>query len=192
MDQRTENRSFRRYTFINITLELSEAKNMIISAVSGHKPVQRWADLGCGSGLFTTALAELLPNGSTVYAIDRSFQTITPPGNAVTIDFIQHNFENTLPPDIENLDGMMMANSLHYISDKEKLIRKLIPLLKPDGQFMIIEYETKNVNPWVPYPVTFNELKQLFSDFGFQKIEKISERPSVYGNGMMYAASIGR
>ena len=165
---------------------------MIISAVSDHRSVQRWADLGCGSGLFTTVLAELLPNGSTVYAIDRSFQTITPPGNAVTIDFTQHNFENMLPPDIENLDGIMMANSLHYISDKEKLIRKLIPLLKNDGHFIIIEYETKNVNPWVPYPVTYNELKQLFSDFGFQKIKKTGERPSVYGNDVMYAASIGK
>ena len=31
----------------------------------------RWADLGCGSGLFTLTLASLLQPGSTVYAVDR-------------------------------------------------------------------------------------------------------------------------
>lgn len=30
----------------------------------------RWADLGCGSGTFTLALAGLLPSGSTIDAID--------------------------------------------------------------------------------------------------------------------------
>ncbi len=30
-----------------------------------------WADLGCGSGIFTYALASLLKKGSTIYAIDR-------------------------------------------------------------------------------------------------------------------------
>ena len=30
-----------------------------------------WADLGAGAGAFTLALAELLPAGSAIYAIDR-------------------------------------------------------------------------------------------------------------------------
>ena len=30
-----------------------------------------WADLGCGDGVFTLLLAELLPPGSNVYAVDR-------------------------------------------------------------------------------------------------------------------------
>jgi ubiquinone/menaquinone biosynthesis C-methylase UbiE len=33
-------------------------------------PPTHWADLGCGSGTFTLALATLLPPGSTIEAID--------------------------------------------------------------------------------------------------------------------------
>ncbi len=32
---------------------------------------QRWADLGCGTGTFTRALADLLPPGSSIAAMDR-------------------------------------------------------------------------------------------------------------------------
>src|SRR5207237_9801429 len=38
----------------------------------GITPVQnaRWADLGCGQGLFTRALAQIIGKESTIYAVD--------------------------------------------------------------------------------------------------------------------------
>ena len=33
---------------------------------------QDWADLGCGSGTFTMALASLLALDSTIYAVDKN------------------------------------------------------------------------------------------------------------------------
>src|SRR5580704_11555383 len=85
----------------------------------------RWADLGCGTGLFTLALATLLQPGSTIFAIDRQPKVrpqITPNQvriEPVWIDFVKH------PLNFHDLDGILMANSLHYVKDKATLIRTL-------------------------------------------------------------------
>jgi trans-aconitate methyltransferase len=36
-----------------------------------------WADLGCGDGTFTRALAERLAQGSTIHAVDRNRGAVT-------------------------------------------------------------------------------------------------------------------
>jgi trans-aconitate methyltransferase len=80
---------------------------------------QRWADLGCGEGTFTGALFHLLPAGSEIRAVDRQIQRLNIP-----VNFTMANFE-TDDLKLAGLDGIMMANSLHYIRDKKKLIAKL-------------------------------------------------------------------
>ncbi|MBB4804899.1 SAM-dependent methyltransferase [Chryseobacterium defluvii] len=170
-------------------MNLSEAKELIIPAFSYSGSAEKWADLGCGSGLFTNALATLLSDGSKIYAIDRNFQTIQSVNREVEIEFIQDNFEDGVS-DIQDLDGILMANSLHYIREKEKLIQNLLHNLKPGGKFIIIEYDTENANQWVPYPVSFGKLKLLFSKAGFQDIDKTGIRKSVYNDDLMYGAVI--
>ena len=52
-------------------MQLSEAIELIQKInIPGNKP-QVWADLGCGDGLFTRALATLLPEGSIIHAVDK-------------------------------------------------------------------------------------------------------------------------
>ena len=170
-------------------LTLSETKKLIISAFPGEKSIQKWADLGCGNGLFANALSEFLKEGSKIFAIDKDSQIIQPVNSKVEIKFMRNNFENGIAG-IENLDGILMANSLHYVQNKEKLIQNLLQHLKPDGKFIIIEYDTKNANPWIPFPVDFDGLKQLFAVFGYNEIKIAGERRSIYGNDKMFAAVI--
>ena len=69
-----------------------EAKNMLQAASFGPSP-KLWLDLGCGSGVFTLALAELLPSGSQVIGIDKSFQYLPKSSaNGVRISFVQADF----------------------------------------------------------------------------------------------------
>jgi ubiquinone/menaquinone biosynthesis C-methylase UbiE len=170
-------------------LNTSEAEDLIIDAFSKEKPVEKWVDLGCGNGLFTNALAEFLAQGSKIYAIDKTYQYLESGNTAVDIQFIYSDFEN-VSFEFKDLDGILMANSFHYVSDQEKLIHNLLQCLKPDGKFIIIEYDTQNSNPWVPFPISFKKLKELFAVFGLNKIEKLGERKSIYRGDMMYSAVI--
>ena len=169
-------------------MHLTDAVGLIQGAAIGQTAPAVWADLGCGSGLFTQALAHLLPAGSTLYAVDQHPQTIASP-SLVSIHFLKANFEkdalDRLPP---SLTGILMANSLHYVADKPSLLTRWQQKLTPGAPFIIIEYDSRRSNPWVPYPLPFADLKEVFVSVGYQKIVKLGERPSRYRQGNLYAA----
>ncbi|WP_221269422.1 class I SAM-dependent methyltransferase [Mucilaginibacter sp. X5P1] len=161
-----------------------DAISLIEKAISGHE-LQVWADLGCGSGTFTKALNSLLPTGSHIIAVDREKQQLDLPN----VDFMRANFEwDDLK--LSGLNGILMANAIHYVAEKAALIRKLEPMFTGSPRFIMIEYDIDRANPWVPFPITFKQLQTLFGTLGYHKIVKVSERPSAYRSGNMYCALI--
>ena len=168
----------------------SEAKRLIENAHFEGKQPEKWADLGCGSGLFSYALAELLPRESEILMVDKVNQApFNSPFAGVHLDFLQIDFTVQDLPSSE-LDGILMANSLHYVQHKKPFIQKLKNYLSDQGQMIIIEYDTKQSNPWIPYPITLKRLKELFLEEGFIKVRKIGERPSRYGHKNMFACEV--
>lgn len=167
-----------------------EATSLITQGIpEGSKP-QKWADLGCGGGTFTEVLATILPYGSQIVAVDQSMQHLEKTmGNGVSVNFIQADFERT-DLELTDLDGILLANSLHYVKDKITLIRKLEKYLVTDKRFLIVEYDTLSANKWVPYPIDFVRLEELFTDLNYHSVVKLSERRSMYGRGNLYAAAI--
>lgn len=160
---------------------IEQSKNFL-----GPKP-SIWADLGCGTGTFTLALAGLLPKNSTIYAIDQSPQTISST-ESVRIHFQRGNFEQDAL-DLPLLDGILMANALHYIQNKKAFLQRLNKCFRSNKQFILVEYDTMHSNRWVPYPIDFENAKSLFIEMGFNQVIKLGERPSIYGRGNMYALS---
>jgi SAM-dependent methyltransferase len=51
-------------------MKISQATALIRTPLIEWVRPQDWCDLGCGTGTFTTALAELLVPGSTIHAVD--------------------------------------------------------------------------------------------------------------------------
>lgn len=149
---------------------------------------QQWADLGCGQGTFTYALASLLPSGSSVYAVDAIKQVLDNPYREVSIVFQQADFEQD-PLPLTGLDGILMANALHYVRDKHTVIQRLAQYCQPAHAFLIVEYDTTAANAWVPFPIDFADLDALFRRAGYGPAVRLGERKSRYG-GTMYAARI--
>ena len=157
----------------------------------GDQRITHWADLGCGTGLFTQALSRLLQPGSTIHGIDTrlSLKRQTTP-NGVDLIPLQRDFV-TDDWNLQQLDGILMANSLHYVKDQSAFLSHKKTRLQPDGSFLIVEYDTDIPVPtWVPYPVSFSSLQQLFIHAGYTAIQKLGEKPSIYGGGNIYAALI--
>ena len=167
-----------------------DAVELIKKGIRQSGRPQKWADLGCGTGTFTEALAGILPGGSHVAAVDKNFQHLKHAiGESVTVDFMKADFEHD-DLKLSDLDGILLANSLHYVKDKASLIRKLEQYLSADKTFLIIEYDTLHANQWVPYPIDFFRLKEVFIKYNYKTITKLSERKSLYGQGNLYSVLI--
>lgn len=146
---------------------------------------QSWADLGSGSGLFTRALLAQLPPGSTVYAIDRD--EVAPPAPGIIsrqADFTTHNWQTPL------LHGILMANSLHFVRDHKTFLHRAADTLLPAARFLFVEYDTNTPNPWVPYPLSFKTLQQLFRSIQLGEAQLLHTMPSRFGGAQLYSALV--
>jgi len=143
----------------------------------------RWADLGAGEGNFTRALATLLGPGAHITAVDRDGGALRAIGGEVetrVADF-------TRPLDLHELDGVVMANSLHFVRNKPPVLASVRAMLTPGGRLIVVEYATDRGNPWVPHPFSFETWKDLAAEAGFVGTEQIGSVPSRYF-GSMYSA----
>ena len=151
-----------------------------------------WADLGCGDGTFTRALAEVLASRSIVHAIDRDARAladIPTHHNDVQIETYLGDFTE-FPWPVDNLDGVLMANSLHYVKNQAAFIASCGSQMKPAHGFLIVEYDTDRSNVWVPYPIGRRALATLFEAAGYATITILGSRPSVYQRAPLYAAMV--
>jgi ubiquinone/menaquinone biosynthesis C-methylase UbiE len=152
----------------------------------------KWADLGCGTGTFTLALASLLKPSSIIYALDAdpsSLSQLPAKRNGVIIEKQQTDFEKDKLL-FSGLDGILMANSLHYVKDQPGFIQKISGLLRETGCFLLIEYDTDNPNLWVPYPLSFLSAKNIFNNAGFSFTRKLHEKTSAFGRANLYSMLI--
>jgi ubiquinone/menaquinone biosynthesis C-methylase UbiE len=151
-----------------------------------------WADLGSGRGAFTLALADCLGTDSKIYSVDidrRSLETQKTrmaaqfPDNAV--EFLLADFTKKL--DLPPLDGIVMANALHFVRDKVPVVKQLRALLKPGGHLVMVEYDTDSATAFVPYPFSYDTWSQLATVCGFVITSKLATRPSS-NMGRIYSA----
>jgi ubiquinone/menaquinone biosynthesis C-methylase UbiE len=174
-------------------MELQEAISLIQTDELIRDTKSTWADLGCGSGLFTRALSTILNTGSTVYAVDRNISSfkISPSPNHIIIQTLESDFVND-DLSLQNLDGILMANALHFVRNKKSFIEKMIPYFRDAPVFLMVEYDTDLPNPWVPYPSSFITLRKLFKELGFSVVKKINEKKSRFRTSHLYSVLITR
>lgn len=174
---------------------LSEAIDFIQPSVQPNHGV--WADIGAGSGLFTEALLHILKSGKII-ALDKSphvlyqsgLQTSQNAGKALTnlsVEIMEADFNHSL--DLPPLDGILMANALHYANDHLQVLQNVLKHLKPEGTFILIEYELETPNPpWVPNPVPFKVFIELCSKTSLSSPVIKNTRESIYHDGRLYLA----
>lgn len=170
-------------------MNADDAAQLIADAIPRMRGV--WADLGAGDGTFTRALLQLLDPGSRIYAVDRDGRALARWTQrvaevlAVTADFTKP-FEVPGLGD-QRLDGMLFANSLHFVSEPAAVVRRLAGLLRPGGRVVIVEYDRRGPNRWVPHPIPRSSLPDLMASAGLPSPSITATMSSAYG-GDLYAA----
>ncbi|TMG17652.1 MAG: class I SAM-dependent methyltransferase [Chloroflexi bacterium] len=143
----------------------------------------RWADLGAGEGAFTSALGDLLGPEAHITAVDKDASALR--GIEGRFDVRVADF--TRPLDLHGLDGVLMANSLHFVRDKHPVLTAVHAMLRPGGRLIVVEYGTDRGNPWVPHPFTYAQWETFAAQAGFKNTRLLRTVPSRW-LGSMYSA----
>lgn len=153
-----------------------------------------WADLGSGEGAFTLALADITHSKAEIYSVDsddvaleiqqEQFEKLFP---ETSVHYVVQDF--TRPLNLPKLDGIIMANSLHYIEDKYAFLTSLKNYLKPDGRLVIVEYNVDVGNHWVPYAISYRSFEQLAKEAGYKNTKQLGSVPSDFLNEIYSAVT---
>jgi len=180
-----------------VHMDTREAVALLAAAVP--REAGTWADLGAGTGTFTRALVELLGPEARIYAVDRDARLVAalerwaqrdaPKVIAVAADFTGPFELPGLPA--PQLDGILLANALHFVADGEAVLRRLANWVRPGGRVVVIEYDRRARSSWVPYPISPERLAVLAASAGLSAPAVTATRPSAFG-GTLYVAAAER
>jgi len=155
-----------------------------------------WADLGSGRGAFTLALADLLlsegGDSVTVHSVDRDGAALRDQAREVARRFpavalVIHAADFTRPLPIPTLDGLVMANALHFVHDPALVLELVHGYLRPGGRLVLVEYDAEGGNAWVPFPISWRRWPGLAGAAGFRGTREIGRVPSRF-LGSIYAS----
>ncbi|MGQ0642637.1 MAG: class I SAM-dependent methyltransferase [Gemmatimonadaceae bacterium] len=167
-------------------MDVRAAAALIRAAIP--RGTETWADLGAGSGTFTIALTSLLGPGSRVIAVDHDAAALKSLREAAEraalgkqITVLQQDFRGplNLPP----LDGVLLANALHFVPTQEQFdfLARVTRYVRRGGRLLIVDYEGRGANQWVPYPIATPQLAQIVANLGYEPLSTVGTRPSQYG-----------
>jgi len=154
-----------------------------------------WADLGAGAGAFTLALADLIGPHGLIHAIDRDRGALAElraafvssvPAAELRLDVADF----TKPLALRDLDGVVMANSLHFVDEKRPVLALVRGYLKHGGRLLVVEYDSDRGNDWVPHPLSFETWRDLASEAGFVETRKLATVPSRFLRRIYSALSL--
>ena len=164
----------------------------------GVAPGGTWADIGAGEGTFTLALADLLGPGGRIVAVDRDSRALGANERAVrarfpAVELTPLTADLTGPLDLPALDGLVAANSLHYVPRDRQIavIETLAAHLRPGGRFLVVEYDADRGNPWVPHPFSYPSWERIAEAAGLVATRRIGRVPSRF-LGAIYSAESRR
>jgi ubiquinone/menaquinone biosynthesis C-methylase UbiE len=154
-----------------------------------------WADLGAGSGAFTLALADLIGPHGIIHAIDRDRGALAELRSAFVSAVPQAELrvraaDFTGRLDLSDLDGIVMANSLHFVDDKLGVLSLVRGYLKRGGRLLLVEYDSDRGNTWVPHPMSFETWRDVAAQAGFVETRRLATVPSRFLHRIYSALSL--
>jgi ubiquinone/menaquinone biosynthesis C-methylase UbiE len=157
-----------------------------------------WADFGSGTGIFTLELCDVLGPDAEIYSIDRNARDLERQRQAISARYPQQrvhylNADFTKPLELPRLDGIVMANALHFVRFERQVevLERIAGYLRwPGGRFVIVEYNASSGNLWVPYPVDSESFTLLARQAGLGEPQVLARIPSRFLREMYSALAL--
>lgn len=103
------------------------------------------------------------------------------------VDIATHVGDFTeFPWPFDALDGVLMANAFHYVRDHRAFLRRYDAHARR-RRVLLVEYDTDQATPWVPYPLGYAAGVDLFRTAGYD-VSALGRRRSVYRRAEIYGA----
>jgi ubiquinone/menaquinone biosynthesis C-methylase UbiE len=163
---------------------------LIRAGIEGSGP--RWLELGAGEGAFTLALADVLGPNAEILAIDLDAGALRRLATEMDRRFPGTRLASTVG-DVRDVlpdgpfDGVLAANSLHFLADPAAVVERACAVLRPGGRFIVVEYDADRGNQWVPHPFSFGTWQTMAARAGLTGTRRIGRVPSRF-LGAIYGA----
>jgi SAM-dependent methyltransferase len=120
-------------------------------------------------------------------SLDRQRETFARRHPGARVHWLKADF--TRPLELPHLDGLVMANSLHFQRDKRPVLHLVAAYLKPNGRFLLIEYDADRGNPWVPHPLSYRTWERVAAENGLSGTRLLHRVPSRHLDAIYSAVS---
>ena len=126
-------------------------------------------DYGCGPGSYIVPLVELVGESGKVYALDihplaiRKIQNIASRKRLANVETILSDCGTGLPDN--TLDAVLLYDAFHHLSDRDKVLKELHRVLKPDGVLSSSDHHMKE-----------NEIVSGVTSSGFFNLSRKGQR----------------
>ena len=128
-------------------------------------------DIGCGPGVYTIEIAELLKGTGKVIAVDMQKEMLEIirgkiRGKPIEKNILLHQCSQEKIGVKENVDFVLLFYVVHEVPSKENLFDEVLPLINPNGLLMIVE-------PKLVSAKSFNEMVNKIKEKGFEEFDKL-------------------
>lgn len=131
--------------------ELYSARAAVVDAI-GLGPGDVVADIGAGTGLYTILFAEEVGESGRIYAEDIEplfLDLINRRADDLGLDNVTSvlgRVDNVTLPE-HSVDVVFIADTYHYFTDREAIMRSIFDALKPGGSLILVDYDLKPGEP---------------------------------------------
>lgn len=143
------------------------------------KPGDRVADLGCGAGAYTIALAREVGDMGMVYAVDvhrdmlHTLAGTLERQKLMNVEILWADIEKGIPIDAYSLDAVVMSNVFYQLEDIDAALSYVAKVLKPEGALLVVDWTRSHggIGPHMDHVVPEDKAEELVRNHGF-RVEK--------------------